>query len=320
MRALVTGATGFIGSHLVESLVREAFDVSCLVRNSSSKRYFEGLNIRTVPGDCRDRSSLVEAVKDVDYVFHLAGLTKACTEEEFSGVNVSGTRNIIQAVAENNPGIKRFVHISSLAAAGPSPQGIPLNEECQPKPVSLYGRTKLAGELAVYRYRDRLPVTIIRPPAVYGPRDRDFLVFYKMVRAGIVPYWGKCSYSFIFVDDLVDGIMLCARSERAIGEIFNLSDGSVYTTDDIIDAVAGAMQKNPLRLALPRFIMPVIGFLAERIKGASIINSDKIREMQHPHWVCDMNKAAIRLGFEPKVKMKEGARWTADWYRIHQWL
>ncbi|MFZ5995879.1 MAG: NAD-dependent epimerase/dehydratase family protein [Nitrospirota bacterium] len=320
MKALVTGATGFIGSHLVETLVREGFEVVCLVRDITRLTYLEGLPVRTVRGDCTEVSSLAEAVEGCDYIFHLAGLTKARCAEDFFSVNVKGTENIVRVTLKVNPAIKRFVHLSSLAAAGPSSSGLPLKEDCETRPVSLYGKTKLEGERIVYKHRGDLPVTIIRPPAVYGPRDRDLYVFFKLVKSGVVPYWGKCFYSFLYIDDLVNGIIRSALSDQARGEVFFMSDGMVYTSDDIVDAIAEALQKRPVRISIPRFVMPVIAAVSERLKGLSIVSSDRIKDMQHSHWICDTSKAVTRLQFEPKVKIKEGARWTADWYRIHQWL
>lgn len=320
MKALVTGATGFIGSHLTAALIRQGFDVVCLVRNTSSLKYLEGLNIKTVNGDCTDMESLSVAVKDVDYIFHLAGLTKAYSEKDYYNVNVKGTENIIKATIENNPGIKRFFYLSSLAAVGPSYDGKPLNEDCEQRPVSLYGRTKLEGEKIVYGNRGNLPVTIVRPPAVYGPRDRDLLVFFKMVKSGVIPYWGKCYYSFLYVDDLINGIILAALSEESAGEIFFMTDGNIYSSDDIIEAISDALQKRPVRLSVPKFVMPALGFIAEKAKGLSIISTDRLRDMKYSHWICDTSKAMNRLKFKPEVKIKEGARWTADWYRINQWL
>lgn len=320
MKALVTGATGFIGSHLVEALLLKGFSVTCLVRDASNIRFLDGLNVRLVKGDCADESSLPEAVRGVDYVFHLAGLTKSCSEDGFIRANVTGTGNMIKAVLRNNPDIKRFIHLSSLAAAGPTFEGDLLKEDCEPRPVSIYGKTKLEGEKIVYAQRDKLPVTIIRPPAVYGPRDRDLLVFFKMVKSGLVPYWGKCYYSFLYVEDLINGIILSALSENAAGEIFFMSDGKINTTDDIVDAISEALGKSPVKVNVPGFVMPLLGFLSEKLKGVNIINADKIREMKHSRWTCDHSKAVTTIGFQPKVGINEGARWTADWYRIHQWL
>ncbi|NTU43281.1 MAG: NAD(P)-dependent oxidoreductase [Nitrospirales bacterium] len=319
MKALITGATGFIGSHLVEALIREGFEVTCLVRDSSNLRSLEGLPCRLVTGDCTDRRSL-DSIADFDYIYHLAGLTKASSEEEFSAANVRGTENILDAALRRSPHLKRFLYLSSLAAAGPCSDGTPLREEIPMKPVSHYGKSKGEGEKIVLSMAANIPVTVIRPPAVYGPRDKDLLVLCRMVKGGFAPSMGRCSYSFIYVDDLVSGIINASQSANAEGEIFYLSDGSLYSQDEIVDAIAEAVGKRPFRVPVPRSVMPLIGFLSEKMRWAQIINTDKIREITHPHWVCDTSKAVRMLGFEPKVKIKEGVKWTVDWYRIHQWL
>ncbi len=320
MKAFVTGATGFIGSHLVESLLREGFDVTCLARGSSSLRYIEGLNIKLVEGDCCKVDSLCEAVSSSDYIFHIAGLTKARSRADFHNVNVLGTETLLKAVMEKGRIIKRFFYLSSLAATGPSRNGVPLNEDCEPMPVSIYGRSKYEGEKLVYSHKNELPVTIIRPPAVYGPKDKDMLMFFKMVNAGLIPYWGKSFYSFIYVEDLVNGIIQSSLSEEAEGEIFFISDGSIYTSDDVIDAVSDAIQKKPIRISIPDFIVPFIGVLSKLTNKVNIINSDKLRELRFKNWTCDPTKINKMINFAPRIKMKEGAKWTADWYRIHKWL
>ncbi len=320
MKALVTGATGFIGSHLVDVLVREGFDVTCLVRNASRPGYLEGLNVKLTQGDCTMEDSLSPAVKDADYVFHLAGLTKALSADDFQSVNVKGTENMVKAVLRDNPRVKRFLYLSSLAAVGPSRSGLPVNEESESLPVSDYGRTKHEGEKIVLAHSREMPVTVVRPPAVYGPRDKDFLVYFKMARAGIVPCWGKCYYSFIYIDDLIVAITRAALNREAAGETFFVSDGMIYSTDDIVDAISDAVGKRPIRLKVPRGAMSFIASVCEKVGGLSIINSDKVKEMRYSHWVCDTTKACSKLDFKPKVQIKEGSRWTADWYRIHRWL
>ena len=320
MKALVTGATGFIGSHLCEELIRRGYEVTCLSRNTSNLKWIENLDIRLAKGDCTLPESLLDMVGGFEYVFHLAGLTKARCGDEFFCMNARGTENLIKVIAERNPNVKRFVYLSSLAAVGPSKDGTPIREDSPPSPVSNYGRSKLEGEKAVLRYRDSMPVTIIRPPAVYGPRDKDFLVFFKMIKKGVFPNWGKCYYSLLYVDDLIHGIIASAENKRAEGKIYFLSDSKVHTDEEITAEISSVLDVKVTRLKVPKFVMPLFAFLGEKISERGIINRDKMRELRYSHWICDAKKATEEIGFMPKVGLKEGIKWTADWYRIHRWL
>jgi nucleoside-diphosphate-sugar epimerase len=320
MKALVTGATGFIGSHLCEELIRRGYEVTCLSRNTSNLKWIENLDIRLAKGDCTLAESLPDMAGGFEYVFHLAGLTKARSDDEFFCINAQGTENLVKTVAERNPKVKRFLYLSSLAAVGPSKDGTPLREDSPPAPVSNYGRSKLEGETAVLRYGDSMPVTILRPPAVYGPRDRDFLVFFKMIKKGIFPNWGKCYYSLLYVDDLVQGIIASAENKKAEGKIYFLSDNKIYTDAEIAAEISSVLDVKLTRLKVPKFIMPFFAFLGEKISERGIINRDKMRELKYSHWVCDAKKAKEEIGFLPKVGLKEGIKWTADWYTIHRWL
>lgn len=320
MKALVTGATGFIGSHLVEELLKKGYLVTCLVRKTSNLKWIEGLDITIKYGDCLHRESLLEAVRDADLILHVAGLTKAAGEEEFFSVNAKGTENLLHATLKSNPEVKRFLYLSSLAAVGPSFDEDPVDESTVPAPVSSYGKSKLEAESIVMKYSDRVPVTIIRSPAVYGPRDRDFHVFYRMLKRGVCPYWGGCYYSLIYVDDLVSGLVHAAESPKAEGGVFFLSESDIYTYEDIVKVISEAVGSRPVRLKIPRKIFPLIGGIGEKLGKQGIINKDKVKELCHPRWICDSSKASRELGFSPKVRMDKGIRWTANWYRIHQWL
>lgn len=321
MRALVTGASGFIGSHLAEELLKRGFNLRCLVRNKSALRWLEGIEAELCGGDCSDLGSLREAVKDMDYVFHVAGVTKTNRKEDFYSVNTRGTENLARAVLEVNPSIKKFVFLSSLSAAGPAINNIALDEMMPTRPVSHYGRSKLLAEMALLELKDKFPIVILRPPAVYGPKDRDMFLFFKLLKKGFFPYWGESVYSILYVDDLVSGIIKAAESPEAAGKIFFLSEEKSYTNLEIAALISGIYGKKAVKLPVPRSIMPVLAGLGS-ISGwfPGIINRDKISELRHRNWTCDPGRAKRELGFTPKIKLKEGIKWTADWYRIHQWL
>lgn len=320
MKALVTGATGFIGSHLCEGLLRRGYEVTCLIRETSSLEWLEGLNLRFITCDYVRARSLVDVVSGFDYIFHAAGLKKAHSEDDFFIVNVEGTENLIRAISENNPRLKRFIYLSSLAAVGPSRDGFPLREDSEPQPVSNYGRSKLEGEKVLLRYKDLVPITILRLPAIYGPRDKDWLIFFKMLKKGIFPYWGRCYYSLLYIDDLIQGIILSAESKKAEGKIYFLSDERIYTNEEIAREISYSLGTKMRRLNVPRFMMPVFAYIGEKLNSDGIINRDKIKELKHLRWICDSKKAIEELGFAPKVSIKEGIKQTVDWYRIHRWL
>lgn len=323
MKSLVTGASGFIGSHLVERLLQSGYEVSCLVRKTSNLRWLDGLNIRLIEGDCVDKGSL-NNLRDFEYIFHLSGLVKSNCSEDFYRVNTKATENIMETLVKDAHRIKRFVYLSSLSAFGPSLySGLP-NEDHKPHPVSDYGSSKLMGEGAVLRYKDRVPVSILRPTAVYGPRDREMFLFFKLINMGILPYWGESRISLVYIDDLIDAILLAVEKEEAVGEVFFISDGMIYSNKEVINEIADALEVRLIKLRIPRNALRVIGFLSGGLskitKKATMINRDKIKELLHGDWVCDISKARNKLGFMPKVGIKKGIKWTADWYRIHRWL
>jgi nucleoside-diphosphate-sugar epimerase len=320
MKALVTGAAGFIGSYLAEALLKRGYEVTCIARSTSNLRWIEHLDLKYISCDLTDIDSCADKMREFDYIFHLAGRTKATTEREFFLANAVCTGKLAKIAAERSPGLRRFIYISSLAAAGPSSDGIPLKEDCEPVPVSFYGKSKLEGERAVLRYREVMPITIIRPPAVYGPRDTDFLVMFRMVKRGIFPFWGKGVYSMLYVEDLVNGIMLSAEKKEAEDKVFFLSDEMVYTNEHIIEEISAALETKPLKIRLPLSLVPFFAFLGEKINKKSIINSDKVRELRFSNWTCAVDKAKSELGFSSKTTLREGVKWTADWYKIHRWL
>ncbi|MCI4624765.1 MAG: NAD(P)-dependent oxidoreductase [Candidatus Magnetoovum sp. WYHC-5] len=320
MKALVTGGTGFIGSHLVEELMKEGFSTTCLVRKDSDLKWIENYPMTYVVGDCVDNNTLKNIFSDFDYVFHVAGLTKAVKTEDFYCTNVTGTENLLHAIKKYNKKLKRFVHISSIAVAGPSKEGMPLNASVMPEPVSEYGKSKLMAENFIQAQKTELPVTIIRPPAVYGPRDKDFYLVFKMIQKGLFPYWGKAYYSLIYVEDLAKGIIKAIKTDKTIGNTYYLTDDNIYSNDELADTIAKQLGCKYVKVKIPHNVIPMLAHITEILKRKSIINSDKAKELKYSHWLCSCEEAKKDFGFQTQVGLKEGIKWTANWYKIHKWL
>jgi nucleoside-diphosphate-sugar epimerase len=326
LKALVTGGTGFIGSHLTEALIRKGVQVRCLLRKTSDLKWLKGLPIEFVHGDCNDTISLEKAVRGVDWVFHLAGVTKAIKEETYFEVNGLGTENLIHVCLKNNAHLQKFIYVSSQAAAGPSRNGCNKKESDPCEPVSLYGRSKRVGEERILTHAHELPVLILRPSAVYGPRDKDVFAFFKCISRRIkpCPMGPEQHINLCYVQDIVQGIILAAEIKTTSGEIFFLSDGNDYRMEAIGDIVAQAMGIDAFRIPVPRQMMWGIACFSEvlsKISGRpSLLNKDKAEEMIQKDWVCDITKAKTLLGFEPGVPLLEGARLTFEWYKKERWL
>ena len=326
MKALVTGGTGFIGSHLTEALIEKGVQVRCLRRKTSDLKWLKGLPIEFVRGDCNDKSSLGEAVRGVDWVFHLAGVTTAIKKETYFEVNGSGTENLIHACLENNPRLQKFIYVSSQAAAGPSRNECYKKESDPCEPLSYYGRSKRVGEEWVLAYARELPVLILRPCAVYGPRDKDVFAFFKCLsrRINPCPTGPDQHLSLCYVQDIVQGILLAAETQTKSGEIIFLSDGNDYRMEGIGDIVAQAMGITAVRIRVPKQMILGIACFSEYISAflrkPSLLNKDKAEEMIQKDWVCDITKAKELLGFKPMFPLSEGAKLTFEWYKEEKWL
>ena len=228
MKALVTGGTGFIGSHLVEALLQRGAEVRCLVRKTSDVTWLKTLPVAYVYGDCTDKTSLSGIVRDVDQVFHLAGVTKAVSEQTYFEVNAHGTQNLIHACLESHPHPDRFIYLSSQAAAGPSRNGCKRTESDECEPVSPYGRSKRMGEELALAHGDELPLVILRPPVVYGPREKDLFVYLRLLAKRIQPFLTgqEQRFNLCYVGDVIQALLLASDLEHPHGDIFFLSDGN----------------------------------------------------------------------------------------------
>ncbi len=326
MKALVTGGTGFIGSHLVEGLLQNGVEVRCLVRKTSDLSWLKGLSIELATGDCRDKASLAGALRDVDQVFHLAGVTKAVRDETYFEVNVKGTENLIDVILETNRSLQGFVYLSSQAAAGPCTDGNRKKETDGCEPVSPYGHSKRMAEEVVLAHAREVPAVILRPCAVYGPRDRDIYVFFKMLSRGLkLCLRGQEQFvSLCYVGDVVRAILLASRAQGPSGEIYCVSDGRHYRMEEVGDIFAQAMGVSPVCIRIPKWVIVGLASVSEGISKLSgrpaLISRGKASEMIQENWGCDISKAATALGFVPETDLARGAQLTVAWYRNSGWL
>lgn len=326
MIAFVTGGTGFIGSLLVEQLVQKDWEVHCLVRKSSSLKWLQKLPVQLVHGDLFAEETLAAALSHATHVFHLAGVTKALTAADYFRANGEATRSLLQACAHHGKKIERFVYVSSIAAAGPSRAGHFVTEEETPRPVSVYGRSKVEGERACAEFAGKLPITIARPPIVYGPRDRDVYEYFKQVQLGVRLRPGRQErvYSLIHVQDLVAGLLTLAQHSRAVGETYFITNAEPVEWQQLGLALAHALQKKTIQITVPVFLTSIIAalseLLAQIVRKPALLNFDKVREMRETHWVFSGEKARAHLGFAPALSLEEGLRQTVEWYRENEWL
>ncbi len=325
MKALVTGGTGFIGSHLVEALLKKGIETRCLVRDPAQLKWLAGLDAEIIRGDTEAADSLSAAVAGVDYVFHAAGITKAARPQYYYRINAQGTENLLMAALREAGRIKKFVLVSSQAAAGPSREGIPRREDDEPMPVSDYGRSKLLAERHALAVKDELNIAIVRPTSVYGPRDRDIFTFFKMVQKGFrTAFFEKRFLSVCFVSDIVEGTVNAAFEDTRSGDAFFLAHPDVLDWDFIGEAIANALGVKAKRLAVPVPLMGAVALCAEVFSAISgkpaLLNRQKMAEIRQRFWVVDTKKAEEVLKFKARVDFPTGAKITAEWYRLHGWL
>jgi nucleoside-diphosphate-sugar epimerase len=330
--ALVTGGSGFIGGALIKELRARGFGVRALMRQRSERSHLKGIDYEDFMGDLSDPKSLHQAVGGMDYVFHLAGVVSAPDEAMFNKHNAQGCKNIAEAILANGKQVKRVVYVSSVAAVGPAPSETPLSESAAPRPISAYGRSKLLGEKYLEETLGDIPLSILRPPPVYGPRDKGIYQFIKVVNKGIVPVLrgktpsGDKYFSFIYVDDLVNMIIASALGQ-GLGhrEIYNAVGDDIYTWNEIMSHVQAALGKKryvslPVSVGLLSSVATIADFL-HKITGKTFeLTKDKVSEMVPDYYVYSNQKARNSLNFVEQTKLPDGMKKTVAWYRENGWL
>ena len=326
MIALVTGATGFIGSHLAESLLEKGIRVRALVRKTSSLRWLKGLSVEFVEGDVADRASIRGALAGTDYVFHLAGTIQALSKKEFYDINVEGTRHLLDAVVENKAHLKKFVLVSSQAAGGPSEGEKPVGEEDPPHPVSHYGESKLAAEKLTLQFAKELPLVVLRPPTIYGPRETRVYQAFQMMKKGIGLAVGR-RHKFIsvcYVGDLVKAILMAAFQSRPSGRVYNVAGEKPYEWVEFLNAMSHAMKHRYRLFRIPvplLYLLGAGGELYSRLsRHSSLFTWQKVKEFVQHSWVIDGTKIRQELGWHEKTSLQEGMIKTTVWYRRAGWL
>ncbi len=298
--------------------------IRVLVRRTSGLSHIKGHDIETVTGHLNDRPSLQEAVSDMDVVLHLAALTRARNEDEFNAANATGTRLLLTAAAESGS-CRRFVYVSSIAAVGPALGGRPVTAADPPHPLTAYGRSKLAGERACEEAAGTMEIVILRPPAVYGPRDKDLLTFFQLASRGVlpIPTGPPRPLQMIHVGDLAQAILAAAHSEKARG-IYHVADPEAYTWTEILELIAAAVGKRGRRVPVPQTLLNVVGQASGAMGRAmgrpQIFDGDKVRELLAPGWLCETDRATQELGFTAATRLELGLRQTVAWYREQGWL
>lgn len=321
-KALVTGANGFIGSHLVRELLRRGYEVNCLVRSTSDLASLRGLPVTLFIGDVREPDTLAAPMKDVDYIYHLAAQLMATSREMFENTIAGGTRNMLSVAEKHAAGrLKRFLYVSSQSAAGPGTDATPVDETVQHEPISWYGYSKKHAEEAVHSFADRLPVTIVRPSAVYGERETDISQTYPVVACRLQPKLGlEPKYVvMVYVGDLVQGFVEAAESESTLKQTYALNHSEVLTTKDVIQTVARALGKPrgllfPVPVLLIRLAAPFAELLHHFNRLRAKITRDKAREISQNFWVSDPAKAKRDFGWEAKHDLLQGMEPTLKWF------
>jgi dihydroflavonol-4-reductase len=321
--ALITGASGFVGSHLVDHLLSKGVPVRALLRGASSTRWLPDHHdlLQTHRASLHDSAAIEKALAGVTTVYHLAAVTSAPRRSDYFDANVGGTKTLLAAVKQHAPEAT-FVLCSSQAAAGPSRGGVPLTEKDEPHPQGPYGESKLAAERATLQ--SGLNTVIIRPPTVYGPRDRDILEMFRWAARGLAPLVGSHEQrlSIVHVEDLVAAFAGAPRARS--GAVYFITDGRTYTRDELLIAIDKAVSRESRRIHIPiplAMSFAHVSRVAARIaRFKPLLTPERIRDFCAINWTCDDSLARRELGYESRIGIDAGMALTADWYREQGWI
>ena len=327
MKVLVTGASGLLGSHVAELLAERGTQVRALVRKTSDRRHLQTLrNVELFEGSVEQPDRVREAVDGVDAIIHAAGLVKARNTDEFFATNVGGTSNLIDAARRRGQPLARFVYVSSLEACGPSADGKPVPVE-QENPFTRYGRSKLAAEKVVLSAKDEVPVVILRPGAIYGPRDGEILDAFRAIKWGLLPLigGGKAKGVWIYATDCAEACIRAIDAQVPSGRTYFVDDGCgpLELQQMLADAERALGKRALFRAGVP---VPLLMQLARgievfgRLTNRPVMLTREKATMLQQHWVCSSEDTRKDLGWEPRVRWADGVQRAVKWYRENGWL
>jgi nucleoside-diphosphate-sugar epimerase len=338
-KILITGASGFIGSFIVEEALRQGLETWASVRKSSSKAFLQDERIHFIELNLSSEEALKEQLQGhaFDYVVHAAGVTKCLHKEDFRRINTEGTMNLVRAIMELKMPLKRFVYISSLSIMGAIREQQPyteIQENDTAQPNTAYGKSKLEAEEWLSRLNkelgarneELLPYVILRPTGVYGPRERDYFMMFKSIKAhtDFAVGYQQQDITFVYVTDVVQAVFLALEKGKT-GRRYFLSDGAVYQSSTFSNLIRKELG-NPwwIRITAPIWLLRIITFCGEyfgRMTGkVTALNNDKYNIMRQRNWRCDITPAKEELGYEPKVQLEEGVKRSVKWYQENGWL
>lgn len=331
MKILITGASGFIGSFIVEEALKKGFDTWAAVRKSSSKEYLKDERINFIELNLSSKAQLIEQLRghNFDYVIHAAGVTKCLNKQDFHRINTEGTKNLLDAILELQMPLKRFVFVSSLSVFGAIKEPQPYDEIREtdiPQPNTEYGRSKLAAEKYLESLGSRVPYIILRPTGVYGPREKDYFMMAKSIKqhSDFAVGYKRQDITFVYVSDVVQAIFL-ALDKGENGRKYFLSDGEVYQSTTFSDLIHEELGRPWwIRITAPVWVLRIITFCGEYIGKmtgkVTALNNDKFNILRQRNWRCDIQPAIDELGYKPTVKLAEGVRKSIKWYKEQGWL
>jgi len=331
MKILITGASGFIGSFIVEEALKRGLDTWAAIRKSSSKEWLQDERIHFIELNLSSKAQLVEQLRgmDFDYVVHAAGVTKCLNKQDFMRINFEGTKNLVEALLETEMPLKRFVFVSSLSIFGAIKEQEPyeeIRESDTPQPNTAYGRSKLAAEQFLETLGARLPYIILRPTGVYGPREKDYFIMAKSIQqhSDFAVGYKRQDITFVYVKDVVQAVFL-ALEKGEDGRKYFLSDGEVYQSATFSNLIHEALGRPWwIRITAPVWVLRIVTFFGEyigRMTGkVTALNNDKYNILKQRNWRCDIQPAIKELGYEPKYKLAQGVEETIRWYKEKGWL